>query len=98
MLTHKTPVLDLLTADRETHARQRRLISHAFSEKALREQESILNLYASKLCEQLEGYSRHGPVDMKDWYTFSSRSSNIDVAMALSHGDIEECAARRPKS
>lgn len=73
LLTHENPILDLLTADRETHARQRRLMAHAFSEKALREQESILNLYASRLCEELQCNSRLGPVDMKDWYTFASR-------------------------
>lgn len=73
ILTHENPILDLLTADRETHARQRRLLAHAFSEKALREQESILNLYASRLCEELQCKSRLGPVDMKDWYTFASR-------------------------
>lgn len=67
------PITDLLTADRETHMRQRRLMSHAFSEKALREQESILNLYASRLCEELQSHSRLGPVDLKDWYTFASR-------------------------
>lgn len=66
------PITDLLTADRETHTRQRRLMSHAFSEKALREQESILNLYASRLCEELQSRSRLGPVDLKDWYTFAS--------------------------
>lgn len=64
-------ITDLLTADRETHARQRRLMSHAFSEKALREQEPILQLYASRLCEELQKYSRFGPVDMKDWFTFA---------------------------
>lgn len=66
--------VDILTADRETHARQRRLLSHAFSEKALREQEQILQTYCTKLCAQLEDRCRSGPVDLFDWYTFASES------------------------
>ncbi|KAH8765545.1 putative benzoate 4-monooxygenase cytochrome P450, partial [Diaporthe sp. PMI_573] len=81
---------DLLTADRETHARQRRLLAHAFSEKALREQESILTMYASRLCEELHSHSRFGPVDMKDWYTFAS----FDLIGDLAFGQDFGCLAK----
>jgi len=58
---------DIMVADRETHTRQRRLLSHAFSEKALREQESLLQLHVSKFLEQLSNNSAAGPVNMVAW-------------------------------
>ena len=66
---------DILVADRETHVRQRRLLSHAFSEKALREQESILTMYVNKLQEQLSARCTSGPLNMVAWYTFTSKPS-----------------------
>lgn len=75
LLTLNAP--DIMTADRETHVRQRRLLSHAFSEKALREQEPLLQKYCTKLCSQLEDHCRSGPVDMAEWYTFSSESLQL---------------------
>ena len=50
-----TGAQNILVADRDTHGRQRRLLSHAFSEAALREQEPILQMYAGKMLEALEG-------------------------------------------
>jgi cytochrome P450 len=65
--------LDLLTADRPTHIRQRRLLSHAFSENALREQESILQSYVTKLIIQLEARrSSSQPIDLVEWFNFTS--------------------------
>lgn len=67
--------LDILGADQETHARQRRLLSHAFSEKALREQEPILQFHVNKLMEQLSRRCSSGPLDLVAWYNFTSRST-----------------------
>lgn len=54
-------------ANEQDHARFRRLLAHAFSEKALRDQEPILQTYVSlliaKLHEQSEGPA-HGVTDM----------------------------------
>lgn len=66
---------DILVADRETHVRQRRLMSHAFSENALREQESILTMYVNKLRDQLSARCKSGPLNMVAWYTFTSKPS-----------------------
>ena len=63
---------DILVADRETHVRQRRLLSHAFSEKALREQESILQLHVNKLLNQLSSRCETGPVNVVAWFNFLS--------------------------
>ena len=64
---------DILVADRETHVRQRRLLSHAFSEKALREQESVLAMYIEKLLEELSARCTSGPLNMVAWYTFTCK-------------------------
>ncbi|KAK0718474.1 putative benzoate 4-monooxygenase cytochrome P450 [Lasiosphaeria miniovina] len=86
-------VQNILTADRETHTRQRRLLSHAFSEKALREQESILQTYCTKLCSQLEDRCRSGPVDLFDWFTFSTFDLIGDLAFGQSFGCLDAGAA-----
>ncbi|KAK3368610.1 putative benzoate 4-monooxygenase cytochrome P450 [Podospora didyma] len=82
-------VQNILTADRETHVRQRRLLSHAFSERALREQESILQSYSTNLCSQLEEFCRNGPVDLFDWYTFATFDLIGDLAFGQSFGCLE---------
>jgi cytochrome P450 len=66
--------IDILTADRATHTRQRRLLSHAFSEKALREQEGIIQGYVGKLMDQLSSRASSGPQNMVDWFNFTSKS------------------------
>ena len=54
-------------ANEQDHTRFRRLLAHAFSEKALRDQESILqtyvNLLVSRLHEQRNG-ATHGVIDV----------------------------------
>lgn len=66
--------VDILTADRETHVRQRRLLSHAFSEKALREQEPILQYYVDKFLHQISLRATE-PLDLTAWFHFISMSS-----------------------
>lgn len=48
---NRTP--GLITADMETHSRQRKTVSHAFSDKALKEQEPMLQMWAEKLRSKL---------------------------------------------
>ncbi|KHN94880.1 Cytochrome P450 [Metarhizium album ARSEF 1941] len=86
-------VQNILTADRKTHTRQRRLLSHAFSDKALREQEPILQTYCTKLCAELEERCRSGPVDLLDWYTFATFDLVGDLAFGQSFGCLEAGAA-----
>ena len=53
----------------------RRLLSHAFSESALREQESILTAYFDLLVSQLEEQSQNQNIDKVDltrWYNFTT--------------------------
>ncbi|PVH92619.1 benzoate 4-monooxygenase cytochrome P450 [Periconia macrospinosa] len=82
-----TGAQNILVADRETHTRQRRLLSHAFSESALREQEPILQLYAHKLLDQLSFHCTTGPLDMVSWLTFAS----FDLIGNMSFGENFGC-------
>lgn len=63
-----------MTADRVTHTRHRRLLAHAFSEKALREQDTVLVTYCTKLLDQLDSRCGNGPLDLTEWYQLTSMS------------------------
>ena len=64
-----------VVANDPDHARIRKLLSHAFSETALREQEPILisyfDLLVSRLQEQIDG-AIGGKVDIMSWYNFAT--------------------------
>ncbi|KAI9648875.1 hypothetical protein NHQ30_003516 [Ciborinia camelliae] len=85
-----TGVQNILVANRDTHTRQRRLLSHAFSESALREQESILQIYARKLLDQLSLEYRKGPLNIVAWLTFAS----FDLIGHMSFGEDFGCLAK----
>ena len=80
----------LLNASDEDHSRQRRLLTHAFSEKALRDQEPLIGLYVdlliTKLYEQISGPST-GKVDMVKWYNFTA----FDIIGDLVFGEPFNC-------
>ncbi|KAF7559505.1 hypothetical protein G7046_g4645 [Stylonectria norvegica] len=76
-----------MTADRTTHTRHRRLLAHAFSEKALREQEAVLVEYCTKLLAQLEIRCGDGPVDLAEWYHLTT----FDLIGSLAFGENFSC-------
>ena len=57
------------------HARMRRLLSHAFSDSALREQEPLitkyLDLLIEKVYQQIQGPAQ-GKVNLVQWYNFTT--------------------------
>lgn len=65
---------NILTADDEGHRRMRRLQTPAFSDKALRQQETVIDRYTSlmlhKLHETAAAASDGTPVDIMSWYHF----------------------------
>lgn len=80
----------ILPCIRARGSAQRRLVSHAFSERALREQESILQKYGNLLIqhmhEQIDGEGK-GRVDMPRWYNFTT----FDVIADLTFGESFHC-------
>lgn len=61
---HKT----LMTETQERHARLRRAINPAFSEKALHEQEYYFQNHSDNMVRQLMKRCKQGPVDMSTWF------------------------------
>ncbi|KAF1973408.1 cytochrome P450 ClCP1 [Bimuria novae-zelandiae CBS 107.79] len=70
----------ILRADTDSHARQRKLVAHAFSDKALRQQEFILKHYAKLLIEKLTKAAwDHGEVDLARFYNFTTFDIMTDL-------------------
>ncbi|KAL9012057.1 MAG: hypothetical protein Q9173_003152, partial [Seirophora scorigena] len=80
----------IIAANEADHARERRLISHAFSDKALRDQEGIIQSYVDllvrRLHEQVRGDAK-GKVDMVRWYNYTT----FDVIADLTFGESFHC-------
>ncbi|USW48351.1 Putative cytochrome P450 [Septoria linicola] len=81
----------ILTGPREEHARFRRLLSHAFSDKGLREQEPRIKQYVdlrvNRLSEQADGTTS---VDIVDWYTCAVFDVIGELAWGESFQGLEE--------
>jgi cytochrome P450 len=56
----------------EDHSRYRRLLSHGFSERAIREQESVLKIYVDLLIQRLHKRAKDGPQDMVAWFNWTT--------------------------
>lgn len=91
----------LIRADDVSHARQRKLVSHAFSDKALREQETLLKGYVELLVKKLKeatAKNEEGKVDMMSWYNFTT----FDIMADLTFGEplklLEGSAYSRKKT
>ena len=71
------------------HTRQRRLLSPAFSDRALREQEPIIQSYVDFLVERLrkEVTSYRETVNMTPWYDYTT----FDILGDLSFGEPFDC-------
>ncbi|KAI1317563.1 putative cytochrome P450 monooxygenase [Xylariaceae sp. FL0255] len=83
-----TPV-SILNAGREDHALLRRQLSHAFSDKIMREQEPIIDGYVKLLVhrirERLE-QSPNTPLDMTRWYNWTTFDVIGDLSFGISGG------------
>ncbi|RTE80145.1 hypothetical protein BHE90_005329 [Fusarium euwallaceae] len=82
---------DIIRADNSTHSRQRRIFSHAFSDKALKEQESLIRGYVDLLISKMreesgsDGHICTNPptVDMVRMYNFTT----FDIMADLTFGE-----------
>ncbi|KAL3417868.1 Isotrichodermin C-15 hydroxylase 4 [Phlyctema vagabunda] len=76
-------VENILTADDAAHRRMRRLQNPAFSERALKAQESVIAGYTSLLIKQLHGQASSPDtaiVDIVAWYSFITFDAIGDLA------------------
>lgn len=75
--------------DNANHARQRRLLAHAFSDKALRDQEGLIRSYVDTMITKLRSEVQHGTavVDLKSWMNFTT----FDITGDLMFGESFDC-------
>ena len=91
------PVEHIVIARREQHGRLRRLLSHGFSERALREQEPMIQQYIDLLIKRLNEQcgSKEGkkqtsdPLDMVLWYNWTTFDLIGDLAFGEPFGCLE---------
>lgn len=68
----------IINADREEHAYVRKLLANGFSDKALREQEAVMQEYVETLMQRLREACQDGqPVEISAWYNVC-RDQNAD--------------------
>ncbi|KAK5704611.1 hypothetical protein LTR17_021741 [Elasticomyces elasticus] len=67
-------VPSILIANDENHTRGRRTLSHAFSEKALAEQEMLLQNYVNQLVDRLKEvtFKSKETIDIVQWYNWTT--------------------------
>lgn len=78
--------------DDAQHARVRGLLSPAFSERAIREQESLIMKYVDLLIQKLKSQvqgSMGGEVDLVRWYNFTAFDIIGDLSLGESFGSLE---------
>lgn len=90
--TDKTRAASIVTErDPKKHSALRRLLSHAFSAKALGEQEDIVQSYIDKFISQLNVYVT-GPTgdEMVKWYNFLTFDIIGDLAFGEAFGSLND--------
>ncbi|BCS30689.1 cytochrome P450 [Aspergillus puulaauensis] len=76
----------IFRADDANHARQRRVLSHAFSDRALNEHEPLLRKYVERLVtgiRTLNSKDPNGKINLERWYNYTT----FDVMADLSFGE-----------
>ena len=80
-------VSTITMANDADHARQRRALSHAFSTKALMEQEYIVKEYVDVFSKQMQEFARTGEtVDVVDWFAYTTFDIIGDMALGEPFG------------
>ncbi|KAI9717576.1 MAG: hypothetical protein M1828_007137 [Chrysothrix sp. TS-e1954] len=75
------------TPSEADHSRMRRLLAHAFSDKALREQEPLIKSYVDLLMQRLREQPRDRYVNMVRWLSYTT----FDIVAHLSFGESFHC-------
>ncbi|KXX82516.1 Isotrichodermin C-15 hydroxylase [Madurella mycetomatis] len=86
------PPPNILNASREEHSRLRRAIAHGFSDRAMREQEPLIQRYVDLLAKGLRESGEEGkkPLDLVKWYNWATFDIIGDLTFAESFGCLEE--------
>jgi cytochrome P450 len=81
---------EILTANEADHSRLRRVLAHAFSDKAIREQEPLVRKHVDVLMQQLAKNSTKGDVDMSKWLNWTTFDIIGDLAFGEPFGCLED--------
>ncbi|ROT36462.1 averantin oxidoreductase [Sodiomyces alkalinus F11] len=80
-------VSTITMANDADHARQRRALSHAFSTKALLEQEYIVKSYIDVFSLKMREFAKSGaPVNLVDWFAYTTFDIIGDMALGEPFG------------
>lgn len=83
-------VSTITMANDADHARQRRALSHAFSTKALLEQEYIIRSYIDTFSDKMKEFSRNGtPVNLVAWFAYCTFDIIGDMALGEPFGCMD---------
>jgi cytochrome P450 len=86
----QTTTLQYVPSD-EVHGRQRRALSHAFSNIALMDQEPIIQGYMTKVVTQLRRFAKQKKaIDIGDWFNYFTFDTMGDLAFGQSFGCLDE--------
>ncbi len=81
-------IQNIVTANDADHSRIRRLLSHAFSDKALREQEPLIQGYIDSLVAGLKkSMDSDGKADLSNWFNWMT----FDIIGDLAFGEPFDC-------
>jgi cytochrome P450 len=84
-------VTTLTMADDANHARQRRALAHSFSQKALIEQEPILQMYVDKLITNLKRLELNSEeLNLVNWLNFTTFDIIGDLAFGEPFGCLDD--------
>ena len=76
--------------DPAKHGPVRRLTSHAFSAKALTEQEDIVQDYIDLFIKQINNHATEQPEEMVKWYNFTTFDIIGDLAFGEPFGSLQD--------
>ncbi|KAM0128138.1 hypothetical protein ACHAO1_009168 [Botrytis cinerea] len=81
---------EIISGNDIDHSRYRKSISHAFSAKALQEQQPLIKGYVDKLITKLKDKAKsQTPLDMVMWYNITTFDLIGDLAFGQSFGGLE---------
>ncbi|KAL5048440.1 hypothetical protein BDW71DRAFT_177694 [Aspergillus fruticulosus] len=80
----------IISSNDADHTRYRRALSHAFSAKALQDQEPLIQGYVDKLISRLKGVAESGrPDDMVKWFNLTTFDIIGDLAFGEPFGGLD---------
>lgn len=81
----------LINANESDHSRQKRLLTHAFSSYALRDQETLIFSYIDLFIQRLQGFADKGErVNLEEWLNFLTFDIVGDLAFGTSFNCLQD--------